>query len=168
MPVQDCYILMSQLRDCCVLATSTALVTPGREDDQIHAQTVRIRLTDYGIRARHLYHGSRLTPPRRRYRAHWAHQHLRWTQNQWNTVLFSDESRFCLDRTDGRMKCYRRHGERYSDNCVLERDLVLGPSVMVWGAILFHGRSELNSHSRQFDMTQISRRDFGTCCGSIL
>ena len=29
-----------------------------------------------------------LTPPRRRYRAHWTHQHLRWTQNQWNTVLF--------------------------------------------------------------------------------
>ena len=90
------------------------MVTPGRENDRISAQTVRNRLADYGIRARHPYHGLRLTPPRRRYRAHWAHQHLRWTQNQWNTVLFSDESRFCL-----------------------------GQSVMLWDTISFHEHSEL-------------------------
>ena len=142
-PVQDRHIRTSHLRYRFLPATSTAVVTPGRENDRISAQTVRNRLADYGIRARHPYHGLRLTPPRRRYRAHWAHQHLRWTQNQWNTVLFSDESRFCLDRPDGRMRCYRRRGERYSDACVLERDRFGGPSVMVWGAISFHGRSEL-------------------------
>ena len=57
--------------------------------------------------------------------------------------VICDESRFRLDSPGGRMKCYRRCGERYSDACVLERDCFGGPSVMVWGAISFHGRSEL-------------------------
>ena len=41
------------------------------------------------------------------------------------------------------MRCYRRRGKRVSDACVLERDRFGGPSVMVWGVISFHGRSEL-------------------------
>ena len=82
-------------------ATSTAMVIPGRENDRISAQTVRNRLADYVIGASHPYIGLRLTPPCQRYRSHWAHQHLRWTQNQWNNVLFSDKSRFCLHRANG-------------------------------------------------------------------
>ena len=58
-------------------------------------------------------------------------------------MLFSDESRFCSDRTDGRMKCYRRRGERYIDVCLLERDRFGSPDVMVWGVSSFHGRTEL-------------------------
>ena len=124
------------LRDRFLQATSAAVLTPCRENDRISAQTVRNSLADYGIRARHPYHGLRLTPSRRRYRAHWAHQHLHWTQNQWNTVLFSDDLQFCLDCPDRCMRYYYRHGEHNSDSCVLERDHFGGPSVMVWGA--FH------------------------------
>ena len=57
----------------------------------------------------------------------------------WNTVLFSDESRFSLQRGDGRVRVYRRRNERYADCCVLERDhFGAGGSVMVWAAIA-HG-----------------------------
>ena len=104
----------SHLRYRFLPATSTAVATPCREKDQIR-QTVCNRYVDYGIRVRHPYHGLRLTPPRRRYRAHWAHQHLNWTQNQWNTVLVSDESQFCWDRPNGCMKFCHRRGEHYSD-----------------------------------------------------
>ena len=41
------------------------------------------------------------------------------------------------------MRCYCRRCERYSDACVLKRDLFVDPSVMVWGAISFHGNSEI-------------------------
>ena len=76
MPVQDCHIRTSHLCYRFLQATSSAVVIPGHENDQISTQTVCNRLTDYGIRARHPYHGVRLMPPCRRYRANWTHQHL--------------------------------------------------------------------------------------------
>ena len=49
--------------------------------------------------------------------------------------MFSDESRFSLQRSDRRW-VYRRLGERYSDACVREVDrFVGGGSIMVWGGI---------------------------------
>ena len=167
MPFQDHHIRTSHLRDRFLLTTSTAMVTPGHENNRISSQTVRNRLVDYGITARHPYHGLRLMPPRRRYRAHWAHQHRRWTQKQRITVLFNDESRFCLDSPDWRMRCYRRRGERYSDACVLERDRFGSPSVMVW--MPFHSTDVLNLSAFRaiWQDTDIAAR-FCTCCGSIL
>ena len=59
-PVQGRHIRTSHLCDRFLPTISTAVVTQGREN----------RLAEYGIRARHLYHGSCLMPPHRRYRAH--------------------------------------------------------------------------------------------------
>ena len=53
----------------------------------------------------------------------------------WDNVLFRNESRFRLTRADGRIRVYRRTGERYADCCVLQRDPFGGGSVMVWGGI---------------------------------
>ena len=50
--------------------------------------------------------------------------------------MFSDESRFSLQRSDRRQRVYRRLGERYYDVCVREVDRFGGGgSVMVWGGI---------------------------------
>ena len=50
--------------------------------------------------------------------------------------MFSDESRFSLQRSDRRQRVYRRLGERYSGACVREVDRFGGEgSVMVWGGI---------------------------------
>ena len=58
--------------------------------------------------------------------------------------FFSDESRFSLQRGDGRVSVYRRRNERYADCCVLERDRFGGMgSVMVWAAIAHGYRSPL-------------------------
>ena len=54
---------------------------------------------------------------------------------QWRRVFFTDEARFTLFRPDGRLRVYRRRGERFADACVLERDRFGGGSVMVWGEI---------------------------------
>ena len=64
MPVQDCHIWTSHLCYCFLPATSTAVVTSDNENGQISAQTVHNRVLDYGIRARHPYHGLCLMPPR--------------------------------------------------------------------------------------------------------
>ena len=68
----------------------------------------------------------------------------RWIRRRWNTVLFTDESRFSLQRGDGRVRVDRRRNERYADCCVLERDRFGGGgSVIVWAAIAQGYRSPL-------------------------
>jgi hypothetical protein len=50
-------------------------------------------------------------------------------------ILFSDESRFHLDSSDGHSRVYRRVGERYADACVIQRQSFGGGRVMAWGSI---------------------------------
>nr|KAG5697220.1 hypothetical protein BaRGS_028956 [Batillaria attramentaria] len=40
----------------------------------------------------------------RQARLQWAQGHLNWNNVRWQNVLFSDESRFCIDHTDGRVR----------------------------------------------------------------
>ena len=53
-------------------------------------------------------------------------------------------SRGCLTRGDGRIHVYRQRNERYTEACTLERDRFEGGgSVMVWGGVSQHHRTEL-------------------------
>ena len=61
----------------------------------------------------------------------------------WQLIWFSDESRFLLERRDGRQRVYRRRRERFAPNCVRQVDRYGGGSVMVWGAMSYNGRSDL-------------------------
>ena len=58
-------------------------------------------------------------------------------------VVFSDESRFNLYHNDGRVQVYRRNGERYTNNGIVERDRFGCGGVLVWGAIFYNFRSRL-------------------------
>ena len=52
----------------------------------------------------------------------WARDHVTWTQNEWAPVLFTDESRFCVDFTDRRARVWRMPNERFAPVCVAEHD----------------------------------------------
>ena len=58
-------------------------------------------------------------------------------------MLFTDESRYCLQMIDHRSRVYRRRKERFSDACVHDVDHFCGGSVMVWGGISFNNRTQL-------------------------
>ncbi|RXN27199.1 Transposable element Tc1 transposase [Labeo rohita] len=104
------------------MATTTARVTPGTHNPSISAQTVRNRLREAGLRACRPVVRQVLTRHHQQQRRLWAQTHLRWTRQEWQKVLFTDESRFCLTRGDGRIRVYRRRNERYTEACTLERD----------------------------------------------
>ena len=70
-------------------------------------------------------------------------RHRRWLARQWNQLLFSDESRFTLEKADGRVRVYQRVGERYLDACVTEVDRFRRGSVMVWGGINHQSKTDL-------------------------
>ena len=125
-------------------ATATASVTPGAHNPRISAQTVRNRLAENNLRARRPYVGTVLTYRHCRDRLQWADRDINWTRQDWQTVVFSDESRFALSNSDGRIRVYRHRGERYADCCILQRDRFgVGGSVMVWAGIGYGYRTQL-------------------------
>uniref|UniRef100_A0A4W5N2G4 Tc1-like transposase DDE domain-containing protein n=1 Tax=Hucho hucho TaxID=62062 RepID=A0A4W5N2G4_9TELE len=133
----------SHLRDRYRMAT-TARVTPGTHNSSISAQTVRNRLREAGLRACRPVVRQALTRHHRQQRCLWAQTHRRWTRQDWQKVLFTDESRFCLTRGDVRICVYHRRNEPYTEACTLVRDqFVGGGSVMVWGGVSQHHRTEL-------------------------
>ena len=126
-------------------ATATASVTSGTHSHRISAQTVRNRLAEDNlhVRARRPYVEAVLTDRHRRDRLQWADRHINWIRQDWRTILFSNESRYALSNSDGRIRVYRRRNERYADCCVLQRDRSGGGgSVMVWAGISYGYRTQ--------------------------
>jgi hypothetical protein len=66
-----------------------------------------------------------------------------WDLANWRRIWFSDESRFMLERRDGRVRIFRRRNERFAPNCVVDVDNYGGGSVMVWGAISYARKTQL-------------------------
>lgn len=158
---QDRYIIVSHLRDRFTPATRTARVTIGTHNRHIHAQTVRNRLRAVGLRARRPRKGPILTRDHRRARLAWARRHFRFTRADWSNVIFVDESRFTLRGADGRVRAYRRRGERNSANCVVQVDKYGGGSLLVWAGVSMHTRTpivpirgNLNARKYQNDILQ--------------
>jgi hypothetical protein len=57
--------------------------------------------------------------------------------------LFSDESKFNLKFSNGRVRIYRRRRKRFADGCINKTDRFRGGGVMVWGGISHVGRTNL-------------------------
>lgn len=111
----------------------------------ISRDTVLRRLRQCGrpIRPRRPYIGPILSQRHRTARLNWTQLHYRWRRAQWNRIVFTDESRFNLSHHDGRVRVYRRRGERFADACVLQRNRFGGGSVMVWGGIMANRKTDL-------------------------
>ncbi|GFX45763.1 transposable element Tcb1 transposase [Trichonephila clavipes] len=60
-----------------------------------------------------------------------------------NEVVFTDESRICLQHHDGRIRVWRHRGERILNSCVMHRHTGPALSIMVWGGIGYHSRTLL-------------------------
>ena len=72
-------------------------------------------------------------------RLQWADRHINWTRQDWPTVLFSDESRFALSNSDGRIRVYQRR-VNVTLTVVFSSG---GDSVMVWAGIGYGYHTQL-------------------------
>jgi hypothetical protein len=120
---QDRHITLIHVRNRFAIAVDTARRTPGIRNNRISDQTVRNRLRQSGLRSRRPLKGMELKRQHRIARLQWARAHLRWRRNTWQNILFSDESKFNLKFSDGRVCIYRRRREHFVDGCVKETDL---------------------------------------------
>lgn len=137
---QDRAIVREHMRDRFANATHTATNTIGTHNRPVSERTVRRRLNAGGLNSRRPVVGPILTPRLRLARLQWARQHVGWNWRQWQNILFTDESRYCVSHGDGRIRLWRRPGERFRNDCIMEVNPRGGPSVMVWGGIRLNDR----------------------------
>ncbi|GFU29784.1 transposable element Tcb1 transposase [Trichonephila clavipes] len=72
----------------------------------------------------------------------WCDETRMWAA-EWNEVVFTDESRICLQYHDGRIRVLRQRGERMLNSCVMHLHTGPAPDIMVWGGIGYHSRTPL-------------------------
>ncbi|GFX18710.1 transposable element Tcb2 transposase [Trichonephila clavipes] len=106
------------------------------------ASSIRRHLLQRGLCARIPLYRIPLTQNHRPLRLQWTNVHISWLVD-WQQVVFSEKSRFNLWHHDGRIRVRRYAGERHIPECIIERHSGGTAGVMVWGAIAYHGRSQL-------------------------
>ena len=111
---------------------------------RISTQTFRNRLHVGKLNARRPVVRPPLTAEHRRRRLEFAREHVGWGRQRLRRILFTDESKFCLDFHDGRRRVWRQKNERYRDCCVAEHDRFGGGSVLAWAGISYDGSTDLH------------------------
>ncbi|GFY26517.1 transposable element Tcb1 transposase [Trichonephila clavipes] len=105
-------------------------------------RTIRRRLQQSGLSARRPLLGLPLTQNHRRLRRQWCDEIRAWVI-KWNEVVFTDESRICLQYHDGRIRVWRHRGERMLNSCVMHCHTCPAPGIMVLGGIGYHSHTPL-------------------------
>ncbi|GFT07131.1 transposable element Tcb1 transposase [Trichonephila clavipes] len=108
----------------------------------VSARSIRCRLQHSGFSARRPLLGLPLTQNHRRLCRQWSDER-RIRVADWNEVVFTDESRICLQHHDGQIRVWRHRGERMLNSCVMHRHTGPASGIMVRGGIGYHSRIPL-------------------------
>ncbi len=78
-----------------------------------------------------------LSAKNRKQRLQFTQAHQNWTIEDWKNVAWSDESRFLLRHSDGRVRMRRKEHESMDPSCHVST-VQAGGGVMVWGILSWH------------------------------
>ncbi|GFU07840.1 transposable element Tc1 transposase [Trichonephila clavipes] len=82
----------------------------------VSARTIRRRLQQSGLSARRPLLGLPFTQNHRCLRHQWCNERRMWA-TEWNEVVFTDESRICLQHHNVRIRVWGQRGERMLNSC---------------------------------------------------
>ena len=112
-PWDDRFLHLTALRTRHCTAGLLQMELFGARDVDISVETVRNRLREDNLLARVPAKGPLLTRAHRVARLEFAREHVNWGIEDWENVMFSDESRFCFCSNDRRIPVNIRPGKRY-------------------------------------------------------
>ena len=119
---QVCLIMRHHRRFPFNTAEDTGRAIVGTHSRQLTGRTVRCRLAKRNLPCRRPARGPVLLGLHRQQQLQWAQRHIHWRHREWRMVLFTDESRFCLDPPDGSIRIWRASGQRFAGANILEKD----------------------------------------------
>ncbi len=100
--------------------------------------TTRRTLKQMGHSSRRPHRVLLLSAKNSKRRLQLAQVHQNWTIEDWENVAWSDESRFLLQHSDGRVRIYHKEHESMDPSCLISTVQAGGGSVMVWGIFYWH------------------------------
>jgi hypothetical protein len=84
---------------------------------RVSTEIILNKLHDAGMRTRRLAIYVPMTHNHNQARLQWVRGYILWTLNEFNSVLFTDESMCCIYFTDIRVRVWRTTNERFSPVC---------------------------------------------------
>ncbi|GFX32035.1 transposable element Tcb1 transposase [Trichonephila clavipes] len=139
---EDRQIVRMAVTDRSVTSRNIAQHIESATHHSVSARIIRRRLQQSGLPARRPLFGLPLTQNHRRLLHQWCDERRMWAA-EWNEVVFTDESRICLQNHEGRIRVWRHRRERMLNSCVMHRHTGPAPGIMVWGGIGYHSRIPL-------------------------
>uniref|UniRef100_A0A8D0A0H8 Transposase Tc1-like domain-containing protein n=1 Tax=Sander lucioperca TaxID=283035 RepID=A0A8D0A0H8_SANLU len=118
--------------------TSSMLQSCGRKrlvdaTGQRRMATTHTTLRWMGYTSRRPHRVPLISTKNRKMRLQFARAHQNWTVEDWKNVAWSDESRFLLRHSDGRVRIWRKQNENMDPSCLVTTGQAGGGGVMVWG-----------------------------------
>ena len=105
----------------------------------VHVSTVKRRLKDVSLYGRRPAKKPFVSAKNRKARIEFAKNHIEWKTEQWENVLWSDESKFCLFGSDGISYVRRPANKRFEPKYQIPTIKHGGGNVMVWGCFSRNG-----------------------------
>ncbi|GFW53580.1 transposable element Tcb1 transposase [Trichonephila clavipes] len=131
---EDWQIVRMALTNRSVTSRTVAKHIQSVTHHSVSARTIRRRLQQSGLSARRTLLCLPLTQNHRHLRRQWCDERRMWAA-EWNEVVFTDESRICVQHPVGRIRVWRHHGERMLNSCVMHHHTGPAPRSMGWGGI---------------------------------
>ena len=105
--------------------------------------TIRKYLHQNGFHACKVCDKPLLKPRHIKNRLEWCKERQGWSEDDWKKIIWSDESKFTLFRSDGREHVWRRVNEKYHADRVRPCVKYGGGNVMFWGCFGWDGVGRL-------------------------
>ena len=103
------------------------------------SSTILRTLRSNNIISRYKKKRPQLSKSNRRTRSHFEKTHRKWENEDWDRVIWSDETKINLQGSDGRERTFRKIGEPLRNHNIIPTKKFGGGSIMVWGCMLSTG-----------------------------